>query len=377
MKNIAVIGTGSRAHGVVANLLRDSGGEVKIVAVYDPDTALARDTLEFWKSPEAAVCASMEEAVRRDDVEWVMVFSPNVFHRAAIECAFAAGKHVFSEKPLATTIEDCQAIHDAHKRSGRHFMTGFVLRYGPLYRKAKEILDSGKLGKILSINADENIDPGHGGYIVTGWRRHTAISGPHLLEKCCHDLDLLNWFCQSLPSKVAAFGGLDFFIPANEHIFHEAPKGTFDYWRNPHRAKENAFVVEKDILDTQVCILRYRNGVKVQFQATMSNAIPERRMYFSCTRGTLVIELYTSELRYKAIDDAAETRLVFRADGHGGGDDTIMKELFETMQTDKEPRSSGNEGLESAVCAIVLDTAMRDETIVDMEPIWTRLGRGA
>jgi len=375
MENIAVIGTGSRASGVIANLLRDSGGQVKIVAVYDPDTALARKTLKLWHSPEAAVCASMEEAIRRDDVEWVMVFSPNAFHRAAIECAFAEGKHVFSEKPLATTIEDCQAIYDAHVRSGLLFMTGFVLRYAPLYRKAKEILDSGALGKILSINADENIDPAHGGYIMTGWRRHCAVSGPHLLEKCCHDLDLLNWFCQSLPSKVAAFGGLDFFTPTNEGLFHEMPPDTFTKWPNPHRTAENAFAVAKDILDTQVCILRYRNGVKVQFQATMSNAIPERRMYFSCTRGTLILELYTGELRCKKIGDTEETRLILDGGGHGGGDDYIMKELFETMQTGMPPRASGNEGLESAVCAIALDTAMRDETILDLEPIWARLGR--
>ena len=52
-----------------------------------------------------------------------------------------------------------------------------------------------------------------------------------------------------------------------------------------------------------------------------------------------------------------------------------MKELFETMQTGKEPRSGGNEGLESTVCAVALDTAMREESVFDVEPVWASLGR--
>ena len=74
----------------------------------------------------------------------------------------------------------------------------------------------------------------------------------------------------------------------------------------------------------------YRNGVKVQFQATMSNAIPERRMYFSCAEGTMRLELYSSELSYKRIGEDMVT-IHYGADGHGGGDNFIMKELYECM----------------------------------------------
>lgn len=371
---VAVIGNGARGRGVTANLLRDSGNNVKVVSAYDPDKEVSRRAIEHWKSPDAKICDSYEEAINAPGVQWVMVFSPNAFHKEHILAAFAAGKHVFSEKPLATSIEDCQEIFDAHQKCGLTFMTGFVLRYSKIYRKAKELLSSGQLGKILSVDANENIAPAHGGYIMTNWRRLRKYSGPHILEKCCHDLDLLNWLINSLPSKIAAFGDLDFFIPENERYMKEFPENTFTSWEDPHRVK-TPFTSDKDMKDTQVAIMRYRNGVKVQFQATMSNAIPERRMYFSCSEGTLELELYASTLMYKRIGEEATKVINFGADGHGGGDAFIMKELYDCMVNGTPPKSSGNEGLESAVTALGIDAAMNDERIVDMEPIWKNLGR--
>ena len=104
-----------------------------------------------------------------------MVFSLNAMHHDHILAAFKAGKHVFSEKPLATSIDDCVDIYNAYRAGDRFFATGFVLRYAPLYRRVKQMLDSGKFGRILSINADENIAPYHGGYIMMNWRRNSVI----------------------------------------------------------------------------------------------------------------------------------------------------------------------------------------------------------
>ena len=163
---IAVLGCGLRSCRVVGNLLEDSGRRAEIVAVYDPDAAEMEFVKETWQTPEAKNCASYQQAVDFPGVEWVMVFSPNAFHHDQILYAFKQGKNVFSEKPIGTTLEDCVDIYNAYKASGRIFATGFVLRYAPLYRKTKELLDSGKFGKILSINADENIPPYHGGYIM-------------------------------------------------------------------------------------------------------------------------------------------------------------------------------------------------------------------
>lgn len=262
--NLAIISTGGRARYVVDNLLRDSDRQAKVVAVFDTNAESIPPALELWQAKDAACCETAEAAIHHPGVDWVMIFSPNAFHKDAILESFRAGKHVFSEKPLATTIEDCVEINQAQKECGKLLMTGFVLRYAPAYRQAKAIFDSGVLGRILSINADENIYSGHGGYIMRSWRRDAEVSGPHLLEKCCHDFDLLNWFVGSLPSKVAAFGGLDFFRPENAELEKEFPPVAFFGAEGAiDPAPENAFLVEKSIRDNHVSILEYRNGVKV------------------------------------------------------------------------------------------------------------------
>jgi hypothetical protein len=185
---------------------------------------------------------------------------------------------------------------------------------------------------------------------------------------------LINWFCESVPSKVASFGGTDFFVPENEHFQKKYGEKTFFAWADPH-AVESPFTSEKDLMDNQVGIMQYRNGIRVMFQATMSNAIPERRMYFSCSEGTMIVELYSRLLKYRKIGDEGCTLIDVSGDGHGGGDSFIMKELYDTMINGTEPKCSGDEGLESAVTALALDQAARNNTMVDLEPIWKRLGR--
>jgi predicted dehydrogenase len=377
---VAVIGTGARGKGVTNNLINDSDRNVIVQTVYDPDKKLARETCAYWGYPQAEVCDSFEQAIEREDIDWVMVFSPNAFHKEHILCAFAAGKHVFSEKPLATTIEDCQAIYQAHKEAdGLLFATGFVLRYAPLYRKVRALLDAGFIGQLLSIDANENIAPAHGSYIMKNWRRLKSLAGPHILEKCCHDLDLLNWFVGSVPARVASFAGRNFFIPENQHYYdqyrNQDGKRTFEGWDDPHSTL-SPFTTEKDMMDNQVAIMEYRSGVRVMFQATMSNAIPERRMYFSGTEGTMIAELYAGTLKAKRIDEEELKIYDYSSGGgHAGGDSFIMKELYDSMVNGTLPKCSGNEGLESAVVALAIEEAKDQNQVLDMEPIWKNLDR--
>ena len=372
--NVAVISAGNRSQNVVGQLLKDSGGNVSVTALYDPD----RSEMEYFCNKlglkETRLCATSDEAISDPAVDWVMVFAPNAYHKQYILAAFAAGKHVFSEKPLATSVEDCQEIYLAHQKSGKLFATGFVLRYSPLYRKAKEILDSGRLGRIMTVEANENITPPHGGYIICNWRRHSAISGPHILEKCCHDLDLINWFCGSLPSKVASFGKRDFFTPENRSNGEKYGEERYLTWRDPHR-DTTPFSGDHDLQDNQIAIARFRNNILVSFCATMCNIIPERRMLFHCTEGTLIVELYSHSVKYRHLTDEGTTEINLGSDGHGGGDDVIMRELYECMCEGSKPKCSGNEGLESAVFALALDQASRTGEMVDLEKIWKSLGR--
>jgi len=377
---IGVIGAGSRGTHM-ARTLCSLDKRVEVKAVYDPEAKFMEDFKKSTGQSGAKCCASEAELLADPEISWVMVMSPNWKHKEQVVASFKAGKNVFAEKPLATTIEDCQAIYDACKESGKLFATGFVLRYAPLYRKLRELLDSGAYGKIVSIDANENITPSHGGYIMRNWRRFSKFAGPHILEKCCHDIDLLNWFVGSLPSKVASFGGNDYFTPENVSIrrkLKDPGKGKesiFGSWDDRHPV-DCPFLAEKDVVDNQVSIIEYRNKVRVMFQCTTFNAIPERRMYMTCTEGCLIAELYTGVVRAKRIGkDEPELRFDITGEGHAGGDQVIMKELLDSMLTGSAPKCGGDEGLESAVAALAIDEARLKGSTLDLEPIWRRLGR--
>ena len=374
---VAVIACGARSRGVVNNLLRDSKRGIEILAAYDPHSGIMDEAERVWEVDKEKYhrCSSYMEAINTPGVEWVMVFSPNAFHKEHILAAFNAGKHVFTEKPLATSIEDCQEIFDAHQKLPHlHFATGFVLRYAPMYQKIKEFLTSGKFGKLHSIEANENIAPGHGGYIMRNWRRKTEWAGPHVLEKCCHDLDLINWFCESLPSKVCFFGAKNVFKPENRFMEEKFGKETFNHWGG-HDQIETAFNDDNDLMDTTMGCAIFRNGVQVSFCANMCNTMPERRMRFNCSEGTIILELYSRTIKYKYMNDCNIYTSEYNADGHGGGDGHIMKELWATMTEGVPPKCSGNEGLESAVFALGFDQAAREGKIIDLEPVWQKLNR--
>ncbi len=379
MKNekilISVIGCGGRSKDVVSRLL-NTWKQIEISSVYDPDRNRALDFLRACNSAGKKICQNHQEAASDNAVKWVMIFSPNCYHKEHIIAAFKSGKNVFSEKPLATTIEDCKAIYDAHKKSGLIFATGFVLRYAPIYRKAKEILSSGELGFIVSLAASENITPSHGSYIMKNWRRFAKFAGPHILEKCCHDLDLLNWFTDSIPSKVASFGGLSLFTKENFVIvnkLNEKGKKAFEGWYDP-AGEQCPFRAEKDIIDHQCASMIFRNGISGNFHATLSNAIPERRIYFSCRERTMIAEFYSQTLKYARIGEELK-EISFKGDLHGGGDDVLAKELGEAMIKNEQPPSGGDEGLRSSVVALAIDESRVTSSVIDLEPIWKRLGQ--
>lgn len=356
----------------------DPHNKLKIQAVYDP-YAPALDRLREIVDDDFE-CSSSEEAVaEHKDVDWVLIGSWNCFHARQAIRALNAGKHVFCEKPLATTLEDCLMIRDAVNRSGKLFSLGLVLRYSKHYAKMDEFLRDGSLGKVISLEFNETLAFNHGGYIFGNWRRLTSNAGTHMLEKCCHDLDLANWLLRSVPLRVASFGGRDYFRPENaDRIAEIGPdamgRKAYQTFEDPERV--SPFDGEADIFDNQVAIFHYANGVRASFHTNSHSAIPERRMVFLGTHGTLRADLLTGELEVRRIgwDDHRIKLDTSSRDGHGGGDEIMIQALRETMLHHKAPLASVTEGLCSAVPAFGLDHAAETNQVVELDPLWRKVG---
>ena len=357
---VAAIGCGGRSH-LLGEFIKAGKGALSIVAAYDPLRERALAWRESLGQPSCRVCETAEEAIAAPDVDLVCIFSPNASHSAYIIAALAAGKRVFSEKPLATTLEDCQRIREAEKNARHKVMTGFVLRYAPIYRKVKELLASGTFGNIVSLAASENRESWATGSMSSseGWRRFRSLSGPYLLEKCSHDLDLINWYAGALPEEVFGYGGLDYFIPANKGLWDKYDHDVFAKLV-PLETRINPFLSEKDIFDNNMVLMKYPGGMKASFQLTLANAIPERRMYIGCTEGTIVAECFSGTIRYRRYGDEDVTLLNFTGGGHGGGDPVMAREIVGGLLDDKPSGVSGVEnGYGCALVALAADESMR------------------
>jgi len=229
-------------------------------------------------------------------------------------------------------------------------------------------------GKIISIEACENIPPEHGGYIMRNWRRHRAEAGPHILEKCCHDIDILLWVVGSLPSRVSAFGGTDIFIPENAPAPGMA-KNRYTWW-NVAWENVDPFTVEKDIEDNIVVIIEFRNNARVTFHANSNSANPQRRISINGTKGAVEGDLYKSSYTSSYVDPQVKdvSEKISEVGNHGGGDRNIVDDLAKCMETGRPPIAKGEDALVSAIVCLAIDEARREQRIVSLDTIWQRFG---
>ncbi|MGC4018108.1 MAG: Gfo/Idh/MocA family oxidoreductase [Muricomes sp.] len=149
---------------------------------------------------------SVDELLELPEVDAVVIATGADAHKEAILKACAAGKHIFCEKPLAKTLEDCKEIERAVKgNAGKCFTVGFMRRFDPSYAEAKERVDAGEIGKPIMYKGSSidpaDVLPAHLEGVKNG------IYVPWFIEMGSHDTDLARWFLGGEPVKVHAYGG--------------------------------------------------------------------------------------------------------------------------------------------------------------------------
>ena len=387
-KRIGIIGCGGRITGVTSRVqetARERDHEAPVVALCDPhQPSIERAREKLQCSDELREYTRFQDLVSDTDVGWVMVGSWNCQHAEHAIAALEAGKDVFCEKPLALSVEQCVAIRNAWQASGRQFTIGFTLRYSPHYRRIKELVDAGAIGEIISMEFNETLNFNHGGYFHADWRRKTEWAGSALLEKCCHDLDIVNWITNSTAKRVASFGGCDFFTAANADQIDRVGTDTsgraaFQTWRTHDDILGNVtnpFTDDKDIVDNQVAIIEFANKVRATFHLNCSSGIPERRMYICGTEGALRADVIAGRIEVRRIgfDTEIEDHSTGASGGHGDGDPVLAASLVDSMFNDAPPTTSLEHGLRAAVTAFGIDRALATGSVVELQDLWREAG---
>ena len=196
MIGFAVIGLGGMGRTHLSSLA--GHGQAEVVAVHDSDPQRVAGSLapggvnletgaRPWDESSVRRCAKLEEILRDETAEAVVVATPSHRHAELTRAALAAGKHVFCEKPMALTVGDCEAMLSAAAAADRRLMIGHVLRFWGEYVAAAEVVRSGRLGALRGLWLSRLC--GVPDFGAGGWFLDEAKSGGALMDLHVHDVD--------------------------------------------------------------------------------------------------------------------------------------------------------------------------------------------
>jgi predicted dehydrogenase len=363
---IGIIGFGNRGYSF-AKLLVDKRflRQVEFVSICDDEDRKAHFAKEWLEKcdSEASVFADLKEFLKQP-MDAVIIATPQFAHVETACAALEAGFNVFLEKPMARTLEECNRIIDSAKISGKQIFMGFNLRHHSVCMKLKELIELGHIGKPQNIICTDFYSNGYSYF--RRWHRYHKKSGGLMVEKGCHSLDLINWFVDSIPVRVASFGGLDKFKSENQTIRHcrtcgqaesctyfldveaaaeatEKNAGLNPEWvRGDNEIDVCVFDSEKDTFDNNVSIIEYANGCRASYIESFVSSVKAktgRQFIINGTKGQLWASLGDREIVYypdkvckKASQSMSVTyKLPHEEGNHGGADDNMLKYFIDCL----------------------------------------------
>lgn len=361
-QNIAIIGYGQRGQ-TYANYALNYSDEFLVTAIVDIDESHRNYAASKHNCPIFSDYKDFLNAnIQADIVAIATQDSDHLEH--AIAC-MEKGYDLLLEKPIANNVEDCEKIYQASIKYGRKVIICHVLRYTPFYRKVKEIVDSGLLGDIVTVNMSENVGYYHQAHsFVRGPWRQSEIACPMIVAKCCHDLDVMRWLIGEKCEEVSSIGSLSIFNEEN------APSGSAKYCSDCHvndcvyRAKQlyndykwmrgyfccdidddetaNAalkgsqydrcvYRCDNDVVDHQVSIFRFAKNITACHTMTAFSKEIYRDIKIHGTKAELVgvMEKLWLEVRVFGGETITYDFSDMAVSGnHGGGDKGLMHGLY-------------------------------------------------
>ena len=154
-----------------------------------------------------------DRMVRETRPDCVIVTTRDCFHDKYICRAMELGCDVITEKPMTTDAEKCRRIIETKKRTGRKCVVTFNYRYSPPRTQIKDLLMTGVIGNVLSVDFHWLLNTSHGADYFRRWHRNKENSGGLLVHKATHHFDLVNWWLSTVPESVFTVGKRNFYTP--------------------------------------------------------------------------------------------------------------------------------------------------------------------
>ena len=404
-----VIGAGSRGM-IYGKLARQRG--ITIAAIADKRSDRLKSAGKELDVPEDMLFSTAEELLALPKLaDAAIIATQDRDHYGHVMQALDRGYDILLEKPISPSPIECLEIEEKANKLGRKITVCHVLRYTALWGKIKEILDSGEVGKIVSIKHSENIGNFHMAHsFVRGNWANKETSAPIILAKSCHDLDILLWLTGARCTKVAAFGSLTYFKES------KAPAGSSDRCCSCPVAKDCRYEAKKmylpclgqwpadivcleqteealitaletspygrcvykcgnDVCDHMSMILEFDNEVTATFTLTAHTGACHRNIHILCEDGEILADDETNQVIVRHhVSSQADTfqeqiyHIRTNSSGHGGGDSGILNDFTDILQENSnDSRSSISRSVESHMMAYAMEQSRLTGKVVDMQ----------
>jgi predicted dehydrogenase len=365
-KKVAIVGTGSRALGMWStDILKNYGDKVEFVGLCDINPG----RVQYFKKTTGFSCPvfiDFTKMMQETKPDTLIVTTVDSTHDEFIIKGMEMGANIITEKPMTTDEQKCEAILQAEKRTGKTVTVTFNYRYSPHRAKIYEVLRSGAIGDLTSVDFHWYLDTSHGADYFRRWHRLKEKGGTLWVHKATHHFDLLNWWIESDPSEVYASGALEFYGKNNEfrhsncrpcpykdkcnfyfditkkqqmvelYVDHEKHDG---YLRDGCVWKEDI-----NIYDKMAATIKYANGVQVSYSLTAYSPYEGYRIAFNGTKGRIDAWIEESNpVEEKPYDEIMVSKnfstrefiqVPHGASGHGGGDKLLKDKIFGGVQED-------------------------------------------
>ena len=331
--------------------------------------------------PKCYSADQFDRMITETQPDVVVVTSMDSTHDYYICRAMELGCDVVTEKPMTTDAEKCQRIINTQKATGRQVRVTFNYRYAPFRTQVKELLMSGVIGEVKSVDFHWLLDTNHGADYFRRWHRNKANSGGLLVHKATHHFDLVNWWLSTVPESVFATGFRQFYTPetGDRYGFRDRSERCLDcleaencpyfmdlntdgmrnllYLEQDHHdgyfRDRCVFSAEIDIEDSIQAVVEYQNGTRMSYSLHAFTPWEGYTVTFNGSKGRL--EHTCMETSYTSGDGSVPGELIpqgtkisihphFQAaydvavdeggGGHGGADPLLMADIFAPERPD-------------------------------------------
>lgn len=376
---LGVVGLGIRSN--LADIAHRQGTGARVTHVCDLHPAKREAAWQRF-GPDVRFSTDVAELVKDADIDAVMVLSPDWLHADHAVAAMEAGKAVFLEKPMATTIEDCDRILATAARCGVKLYVGHNMRHMDFVLKMKELIDKGAIGQVQTAWERHFISYGGDAY-YRDWHADRRYSTGLLLQKAAHDLDVMHWLCGGYTQRVQAMGRLSVYNRVEDRATKTGDfEARWDHANWPPLASRNLNPVI-DVEDLSLLNAQLDNGVLIAYQQCHYTPDEQRNFTFIGDAGRIesvkdeqgrwVIRLWNRRSDRHRPDGDERFVLEPQSGGHGGADPVMIRQFLAYLRGETDPSCSPLAARTSVAAGYQATQSIRQGgAVLDVPPVTTR-----